>query len=1355
MVQHPLALTDVVKSICRSRVLLGAFAGIGLFGALAACSRKSNTKPGGQESAGLLNPSTPVANTVAETVPALQTEGLFTPAQDKQISEGTLPEGTVVDVDGRVRFALMLRDISNASKNLTVLEESLHKAAPQLEVLSRHAQFGILIVRLEKQNLATFTSSAEFAAIRTLAKASLNRANFDLPNASQWRTFSERFSGEAGASSVGASSTSQTASRYLGVEELLTELTKMGVSTSFLNESDTLVGVVDTGTSFLPAFGNRLMGVADVTSEGRANFFKVLSAEKNPQGITTLEMQNSSHQNGKVKSRFPVVAADEVIEKLKSGELKIAIVSERSYAANEIADINGNGSSEENFPVLMRKSADGRSEFWMSKAAMEAGRPLALNPDSWIPEYQTEADLFDIQPGVKVGFKSTQGLRFPDRVVGNDFERAQAGREEYSAVQLIGLDAGIHGTHVSGIIGARCLFSNRCPSGNELPAIDHRGVHPGVKLYGVKALAGGSGDDLSILEGVLHAVEKGAKIVNLSLGGTPLVNDGFDLWAAAITRVTRQGNVLFVVAAGNDGVGQHTVASPGAADDALTVGASSTAAQLQSVGRLNIPVRTVSDEPFPLFFSSRGPTNNMNHKPDVMAPGWVRSTAPLAKQKDGSAGTVVMPGTSMATPAVAGAAALLMDAAKSYNEMQRGKGQTSGFLPTDAISIREALKRSATLIGHDVQEPSKFRSDSIPFLDQGHGQVNLLRAFRYLQKIAPMPLVPFDVKVETKLVRNGVSYGGVANPYAVSQGYKDELLGRGIFLTLNGNDEAYVVDPYSGKKLSEPRLFDVKLDLRAPAFLGNKAIEYRTAEWSYRHSTEYVSADGKRTLSPAWIKPVSLSLDPTCQSALPNPFTVYGEGRTDTEAGFKICVDREGMKAAVGGVPGIHVVTIKGHLAENGMAPGDETTDFVVPVYIYVTKNKIVAENEEVLAWEAKRYLFQNTSPYGLLRTSLRLQDRSRLSDPCTQVKVDVTGEGMTKQAWFMQDQAAAGFGASCFDDGNTVKYISPASTELRRPGYFSLSVLGFGAVPVGKYSIESELVSFDTGAVPVLVQQGKAAPLLKDSVLTSSLVVRNPMGIEVAGINTPDGLQFKPKLEGFERTLNGTLPDWTFLKTDLPIKNPTTGSEVWSALPDLKDSLMELELTVESADRELDLIVQVPGAIEGQWFDLYSTMDSVNGGIGARKKTLVYGFTNNPNRKYRVVLREQARLPWTQPTPETKYTVIERYLMVPGAQWSEAPTNRDGQKAFPAAESVEINSALTVGESYFKQSLVQNIEKWEKVFKVLNSAPKAEGFVAKPLRLSGTLWLNACFISDKVTGISGEPSCYTAGAQRFIYELK
>ena len=152
---------------------------------------------------------------------------------------------------------------------------------------------------------------------------------------------------------------------------------------------------------------------------------------------------------------------------------------------------------------------------------------------------------------------------------------------------------------------------------------------------------GGSGYDSSIIAGMEWAAHSGAKVVSMSLGGDP--TDGTDPMSQAVNDLTAETGALFVVAAGNAGAAR-TVGSPGAAASALTVGA-------------------VDRDDNLAEFSSRGPRLGDNGlKPEITAPGVGIVAARAAGTTMGTPvddAYTTASGTSMATPHVAGAAAIL------------------------------------------------------------------------------------------------------------------------------------------------------------------------------------------------------------------------------------------------------------------------------------------------------------------------------------------------------------------------------------------------------------------------------------------------------------------------------------------------------------------------------------------------------------------------------------------------------------------------------------------------------------------------------------------------------------------------
>jgi hypothetical protein len=193
-----------------------------------------------------------------------------------------------------------------------------------------------------------------------------------------------------------------------------------------------------------------------------------------------------------------------------------------------------------------------------------------------------------------------------------------------------------HGTHCAGIAAAN--------------SDSLKGVAPEATIIAVKVLNQyGSGDAATIALGIDYAVDPdgnpatndGADILSISLGALTRVDGG--IMDDAVEMANEKG-VLSVIAAGNDGwQGYYTIANPGTAPSALTVGASQNGDNLA-------------------WFSSKGPTfGNSFLKPELVAPGVDILSGALG-------GTLTkLSGTSMATPHVAGAAAII----KQMNPLYR------------------------------------------------------------------------------------------------------------------------------------------------------------------------------------------------------------------------------------------------------------------------------------------------------------------------------------------------------------------------------------------------------------------------------------------------------------------------------------------------------------------------------------------------------------------------------------------------------------------------------------------------------------------------------------------------------------
>ncbi|OLR95098.1 hypothetical protein BJP25_08375 [Actinokineospora bangkokensis] len=238
-----------------------------------------------------------------------------------------------------------------------------------------------------------------------------------------------------------------------------------------------------------------------------------------------------------------------------------------------------------------------------------------------------------------------------------DLAGQQVGEQNFTA-SADAVDRVGHGTHVASTIAGT--------------SAKYRGIAHGAKLLDGKVLDdNGSGQDSWIVAGMEWAVQQGADIINLSLGGfdTPEV----DPLEEAVNRLSAETGALFVIAAGNSGA-PRTIGSPGSADAALTVG---------SVGRDD----SLSE------FSSRGPrAGDGAVKPDITAPGEDIVAAKAAQGQIGEPaedGYVALSGTSMATPHVAGSAALLKQEHPDWTGAQLKAALIASAKPTPGLSAVE------------------------------------------------------------------------------------------------------------------------------------------------------------------------------------------------------------------------------------------------------------------------------------------------------------------------------------------------------------------------------------------------------------------------------------------------------------------------------------------------------------------------------------------------------------------------------------------------------------------------------------------------------------------------------------------
>ena len=272
----------------------------------------------------------------------------------------------------------------------------------------------------------------------------------------------------------------------------------------------------------------------------------------------------------------------------------------------------------------------------------------------------------------------------PRRIVGDDY--ANTAERRYGNGDVMGPDA-MHGTHVSGIIGA---------VRNNGVGVD--GVSPAVQIMSVRTVPDGDERDKDVANAIRYAADNGAKIINMSFG------KAYSPHKAAVDAAVRYAmdkGVLIIHAAGNDAEDlskNKNFPSPvyeggGRAPNWIEVGASgwssldSLAASFSNYGRNEV---------------------------DVFAPGVdILSTVPGNGYERES-------GTSMAAPVVTGVAALLM-----------------AYYPNlTASDVKRIILESATPMKEQmVAQPGSGAKVRFGDLSQTGGLVNVAAAVRMAQQL--------------------------------------------------------------------------------------------------------------------------------------------------------------------------------------------------------------------------------------------------------------------------------------------------------------------------------------------------------------------------------------------------------------------------------------------------------------------------------------------------------------------------------------------------------------------------------------------------------------------------------------------
>ncbi len=300
-------------------------------------------------------------------------------------------------------------------------------------------------------------------------------------------------------------------------------------------------------------------------------------------------------------------------------------------------------------------------------------------------------ELVDGQKHYDTQIKYHLNLEFDPRKdsVGDNY--ANSNERIYGNNDITGPDAE-HGSHVAGIIGA--VRSNN---------VGIKGIADNVKIMALRTVPDGDERDKDVANSIRYAVDNGAKIINMSFGKAyswdkKVVDEAVKY---AVSK-----DVLLVHAAGNDGKNtekEDNVPNRLFADSTgVTMGTAEGWIEVGASGWTN-------DEELVASFSNYG-----GKSVDVFAPGVkINSTMPDSKYKEND-------GTSMASPVVAGLAALI----RSY------------YPQFTAVQVKEIIMNSVTKVDQKVKIREEGSSNKVPVsqISVSGGVVNAYNALLLAEK---------------------------------------------------------------------------------------------------------------------------------------------------------------------------------------------------------------------------------------------------------------------------------------------------------------------------------------------------------------------------------------------------------------------------------------------------------------------------------------------------------------------------------------------------------------------------------------------------------------------------------------------
>lgn len=374
---------------------------------------------------------------------------------------------------------------------------------------------------------------------------------------------------------------------------------------------------------------------------------------------------------------FRLSGHHKLAQKPVDGEYLIGYLDESWFANSQVDDINNNYIIDEQFGILVFDVGDRQSSHYI--AFLDTDADGHIDDENPIYDYAEKHQV--------IRLRGRNSAKYP-----NLLNFALKINAEQLLVSFHFDDSG-HGTHVAGIAAGYQI--NYEPNFN--------GIAPGAQIISLKigdnTLAGNATVSGSMRKAFIHAARWAIQhpqkrvVINLSYSLGAELPGQADIERFISALINEYPNLIICLSAGNLGPGISSIGTPGSCNAAISTGAM---LDVDSARDL-YGVKLEQDKLF--FFSSRG---GDIPKPDLIAPGVAASTVPPFEADDKKYGA------SMASPQVAGAAALLLSAFPNESRLQH-------------LLIKQALISGAKPI------------PNYSFIEQGNGVPQVINSYNFLK----------------------------------------------------------------------------------------------------------------------------------------------------------------------------------------------------------------------------------------------------------------------------------------------------------------------------------------------------------------------------------------------------------------------------------------------------------------------------------------------------------------------------------------------------------------------------------------------------------------------------------------------